>query len=146
MIGRADIQGSKGNVAMSAWLPQASYPCGNFSDKATIRESHQLPGKRPFKVPYLPDSLEMKMRTIWRNMHLFAAVKIGYNTGIGTQEELIQTSAAIVSLTTGIGFYHSSLATSLVERRMAFCLIIAMMMVNCWSHTLWSQFYLPQHC
>ena len=32
MIGRADIEGSKSNVAMNAWLPQASYPCGNFSD------------------------------------------------------------------------------------------------------------------
>src|SRR5699024_4339084 len=26
-----DIEGSKSNVAMNAWLPQASYPCGNFS-------------------------------------------------------------------------------------------------------------------
>ena len=32
MIGRADIEGSKSNVAMDAWLPQASYPYGNFSD------------------------------------------------------------------------------------------------------------------
>ena len=32
MIGRADIEGSKSNVAMNARLPQASYPCGNFSD------------------------------------------------------------------------------------------------------------------
>ena len=32
MIGRADIEGSKGNVALNAWPPQASYPCGNFSD------------------------------------------------------------------------------------------------------------------
>jgi hypothetical protein len=32
MIGRADIEESKSNVAMNAWLPQASYPCGNFSD------------------------------------------------------------------------------------------------------------------
>jgi hypothetical protein len=31
MIGRADIEESKSNVAMNAWLPQASYPCGNFS-------------------------------------------------------------------------------------------------------------------
>ena len=30
-LGRADIEGSKSNVAMNAWLPQASYPCGNFS-------------------------------------------------------------------------------------------------------------------
>ena len=32
MIGRADIEGSKSNVALNAWPPQASYPCGNFSD------------------------------------------------------------------------------------------------------------------
>ena len=28
MIGRADIEGSKSYVAMNAWQPQASYPCG----------------------------------------------------------------------------------------------------------------------
>ncbi|KAI3487676.1 hypothetical protein L1887_48345 [Cichorium endivia] len=27
VLGRADIEGSKSNVAMNAWLPQASYPC-----------------------------------------------------------------------------------------------------------------------
>ena len=32
MIGRADIEGSKSNVAKNAWLPQISYPCGKFSD------------------------------------------------------------------------------------------------------------------
>ncbi|KJH40835.1 hypothetical protein DICVIV_13205 [Dictyocaulus viviparus] len=31
MIGRADTEGSKSNVAVDAWLPQARYPCGNFS-------------------------------------------------------------------------------------------------------------------
>ncbi|PHT24982.1 Regulator of rDNA transcription protein 15 [Capsicum baccatum] len=36
MIGRADIEGSKSNVAMNAWLPQASYPCGNFSDTSSF--------------------------------------------------------------------------------------------------------------
>ncbi|KAF5833525.1 hypothetical protein DUNSADRAFT_10176 [Dunaliella salina] len=35
MIGRADIEGSKSNVTMNAWLPQASYPCGPFSDLMT---------------------------------------------------------------------------------------------------------------
>ena len=35
MIGRADIEESKSNVAMNAWLPQASYPCGNFSDTSS---------------------------------------------------------------------------------------------------------------
>ncbi|XLT28966.1 hypothetical protein HN873_060258 [Arachis hypogaea] len=37
MIGRADIEGSKSNVAMNAWLPQASYPCGNFSDTSNFK-------------------------------------------------------------------------------------------------------------
>ena len=32
IIGRADIEGSKSDVAMDAWPPQASNPCGNFSD------------------------------------------------------------------------------------------------------------------
>ncbi len=38
-IGRADIEGSKSNVAMNAWLPQASYPCGNFSDTSSVKLS-----------------------------------------------------------------------------------------------------------
>jgi len=32
MIRRADIEGSKSDVAGNAWPPQASYPYGNFSD------------------------------------------------------------------------------------------------------------------
>ncbi|KAK8590526.1 hypothetical protein V6N13_057419 [Hibiscus sabdariffa] len=34
---RADIEGSKSNVAMNTWLPQASYPCGNFSDTSSFK-------------------------------------------------------------------------------------------------------------
>ncbi|PPS07757.1 hypothetical protein GOBAR_AA12889 [Gossypium barbadense] len=37
MIGRANIERSKSNVAMNAWLPQASYPCGNFSDTSSFK-------------------------------------------------------------------------------------------------------------
>jgi len=37
MIGRADIEGSKSYVALNAWQPQASYPCGNFSDTSSIK-------------------------------------------------------------------------------------------------------------
>ena len=37
MIGRADIEESKSNVAMNAWLPQASYPSGNFSDTSSLK-------------------------------------------------------------------------------------------------------------
>ena len=41
MIKRADIEGSKSNVAMNARLPQASYPCGNFSDTSTKGPKNQ---------------------------------------------------------------------------------------------------------
>jgi hypothetical protein len=44
MIGRADIEGSKSDVAMNAWPPQASYPCGNFSDTSNNRDSVSLEG------------------------------------------------------------------------------------------------------
>jgi hypothetical protein len=37
MIERADIEGSKSKVAMSAFLQQASYPCGNFSDTSCLK-------------------------------------------------------------------------------------------------------------
>ena len=37
MIGRADIEGSKSNVAMNAWLPQASYPCGTVVPSRDVR-------------------------------------------------------------------------------------------------------------
>ena len=36
-LGRADIEGSKSDVAMNAWPPQASYPCGNFSDTSCFK-------------------------------------------------------------------------------------------------------------
>ncbi|XP_070171309.1 uncharacterized protein [Polyergus mexicanus] len=35
MIGRADIKGSKSDVAMNAWPPQTSYPC------VSIRTEHR---------------------------------------------------------------------------------------------------------
>eukprot|EP00054_Salpingoeca_dolichothecata_P024706 m.169241 g.169241 ORF g.169241 m.169241 type:complete len:121 (-) comp25108_c0_seq2:3366-3728(-) len=44
MIGRADIEGSKSNVAMNAWLPQASYPCGNFSDTSSFKFQKRTKG------------------------------------------------------------------------------------------------------
>ncbi|PHT27844.1 hypothetical protein CQW23_32553 [Capsicum baccatum] len=43
MIGRADIEGSKSNVAMNAWLPQASYPCGNFFDTSNFEFQSRIP-------------------------------------------------------------------------------------------------------
>ncbi|XP_056643899.1 uncharacterized protein LOC130449875 [Diorhabda sublineata] len=40
MIGRADIEGSKSDVAMNAWPPQASYPCGR-AFAVPIRTEHR---------------------------------------------------------------------------------------------------------
>ena len=38
MIGRAEIEGFKNNVAINAWLPQANYLCGTFSDASERQE------------------------------------------------------------------------------------------------------------
>ncbi|CAN6967584.1 unnamed protein product, partial [Brassica rapa subsp. trilocularis] len=60
MIGRADIEGSKSNVAMNAWLPQASYPCGTFSDTSSFKFrrskgsiGHAFTMCRPSQTPHL---------------------------------------------------------------------------------------------
>ena len=37
IIGIADIEVSESNVAMNPWLPQASYPWGNFSGTSDIK-------------------------------------------------------------------------------------------------------------
>ena len=54
----SDIEGSKGNVAMNAWLPQPSYPCGNFSDTSSLKllESKyrldvEAKGSTVFRIP-----------------------------------------------------------------------------------------------
>ena len=53
MIGRADIEGSKSDVAMNAWPPQASYPCGNFSDTSCLKLVKVKRIDRPcFRSPY----------------------------------------------------------------------------------------------
>jgi len=44
MIGRADIEGSKSDVDLSSWPPQASYPYGNFSDTSRINEIGYMKG------------------------------------------------------------------------------------------------------
>lgn len=52
MIGRADIEESKSDVATNAQPPQASYPCGNFSvtSKCDFRKYEKgLPPTHSFK-------------------------------------------------------------------------------------------------
>ena len=42
MIGRADIEGSKSNVAMNAWLPQTSYRLIRSIELSPPPPAHQL--------------------------------------------------------------------------------------------------------
>ncbi|CAN6855984.1 unnamed protein product, partial [Brassica oleracea] len=51
---------SKSNVAINAWLPQASYPCGNFSDTSSFKFrrskgsiGHAFTIFRPSQTPHL---------------------------------------------------------------------------------------------
>ncbi|CAB4069975.1 unnamed protein product [Lepeophtheirus salmonis] len=58
MIGRADIEGSKSDVALNAWPPQASYPCGNFSDRrSTKTQSPIIPVLRANPYPEVTDPI-----------------------------------------------------------------------------------------
>ncbi|KAL7630224.1 UNVERIFIED_CONTAM: hypothetical protein RMT77_019632 [Armadillidium vulgare] len=48
MIGRADIEGSKSDVAMNAWPPQASYPCGSRGPAFTVCIRTENPDQASF--------------------------------------------------------------------------------------------------
>uniref|UniRef100_A0A6N2KEE6 Uncharacterized protein n=1 Tax=Salix viminalis TaxID=40686 RepID=A0A6N2KEE6_SALVM len=66
MIGRADIEGSKSNVAMNAWLPQASYPVVTFlTPLASIPKMC-----RPSQTPHLTMS----------------SARIGRRSGLGSKK------------------------------------------------------------
>ena len=53
MIGRADIEESKSNVAMNAWLPQASYPCFNATGLTLVESITSQAGNRLPAGPHL---------------------------------------------------------------------------------------------
>eukprot|EP00438_Fugacium_kawagutii_P027776 Skav220631 [mRNA] locus=scaffold112:332455:332730:+ [translate_table: standard] len=40
MIGKADTEGSKSNVAMNGWMPQTTCPYSNFSDTSGWTKIH----------------------------------------------------------------------------------------------------------
>ena len=52
MIGRADIEGSKSDVDLNSWPPQASYPYGNFSDTSRIKKNGYMQGYKSALLPY----------------------------------------------------------------------------------------------
>uniref|UniRef100_A0A6N2MPE0 Senescence-associated protein n=1 Tax=Salix viminalis TaxID=40686 RepID=A0A6N2MPE0_SALVM len=104
MIGRADIEGSKSNVAMNAWLPQASYPCGNFSDTSSFkfRRSKGSIG-HAFTVrirtgnqnqtsfyPFVPHEISVLVELILGHLpkpHLtMSSARIGRRSGLGSKK------------------------------------------------------------
>ncbi|CAL8116208.1 unnamed protein product [Prunus armeniaca] len=63
MIGRADIEGSKSNVAMNAWLPQASYPCGSIGHAFTVRICTGNQNQTSF-YPFVPHEISVLVELI----------------------------------------------------------------------------------
>ncbi|KAJ9129125.1 hypothetical protein P3X46_034101 [Hevea brasiliensis] len=63
MIGRADIEGSKSNVAMNAWLPQASYPCGSIGHAFTVRIRTGNQNQTSF-YPFVPHEISVLVELI----------------------------------------------------------------------------------
>ncbi|XP_022765873.1 uncharacterized protein LOC111310713 [Durio zibethinus] len=61
--GRADIEGSKSNVAMNAWLPQASYPCGSIGYAFTVR-SHTRNQNQTSFYPFVPHEISVLVELI----------------------------------------------------------------------------------
>ncbi|CAN6972845.1 unnamed protein product [Brassica rapa subsp. trilocularis] len=64
MIGRADIEGSKSNVAINAWLPQASYPCHAFT--VCIRTENQ---NQTSFYPFVPHEISVLVELILGHLH-----------------------------------------------------------------------------
>nr|XP_034895014.1 uncharacterized protein LOC118033973 [Populus alba] len=63
MIGRADIEGSKSNVAMNAWLPQASYPVGSIGHAFTVRIRTGNQNQTSF-YPFVPHEISVLVELI----------------------------------------------------------------------------------
>ncbi|PHT25383.1 hypothetical protein CQW23_34988 [Capsicum baccatum] len=105
MIGRADIEGSKSNVAMNAWLPQASYPCGNFSDTSSfefrsriplVRTSFEFAVRRTGKAPEgTVSSLSPGRHAVTRSRRGFSSssplIADGFGTGTPVPSPQIQS-------------------------------------------------------
>ncbi|RIB04695.1 hypothetical protein C2G38_2283367 [Gigaspora rosea] len=62
MIGRVDIEESKSNVTMNAWLPQASYPC-SYTFMVCIHTENQNQGSfYPFVLLEISVLNELSLR------------------------------------------------------------------------------------
>ncbi|KAL3075038.1 hypothetical protein niasHT_006848 [Heterodera trifolii] len=75
MIGRADIEGSKSDVAMDAWPPQASYPCGPCGAHETPQEPRCFTGATSLsQAEPLPGTHTLNQkRELWLGLHTTSA-------------------------------------------------------------------------
>jgi hypothetical protein len=70
MIGRANIEVSKSNVAMNAWLPQASYPYGNFSDTSSFKVQRSKWNQNQMSLyPFVPHKISVLVELTLGHMH-----------------------------------------------------------------------------
>ncbi|XP_020963723.1 uncharacterized protein LOC110265186 [Arachis ipaensis] len=67
MIGRADIEGSKSNIAMNAWLPQASYPCGSLGHAFMVRIHTGNQNQTSF-YPSVPHEISVPVELIFGHL------------------------------------------------------------------------------
>ncbi|XP_022766285.1 uncharacterized protein LOC111311171 [Durio zibethinus] len=72
MIGRADIEGSKSNVAVNTWLPQASYPYGSIDHAfmICIRTGNQ--NQMSF-YPFIPHEISILIELILGHLRYLLA-------------------------------------------------------------------------
>ncbi|XP_022772023.1 uncharacterized protein LOC111314678 [Durio zibethinus] len=68
MIGRADIEGSKSNVAMNAWLPQANYPYGSIGQAFTVHIRTGNQNQTSF-YPFVPHEISVLVELILGHLH-----------------------------------------------------------------------------
>uniref|UniRef100_A0A8C3HX76 Uncharacterized protein n=1 Tax=Chrysemys picta bellii TaxID=8478 RepID=A0A8C3HX76_CHRPI len=73
MIVRANTEGSESDIAMNAWQPQGSYPCGNFSDTSCLKPQNYGSS--------LPTSLTYIVLTCQRLFTLETCWGYGYGSG-----------------------------------------------------------------
>jgi len=109
-LGRADIEGSKSNVAVNAWLPQASYPCGNFSDTSARKGSSSCFLLGMQRIRSLPQWSEIVIRALGactRVIHC-TSIPLPYFCGARSREGSI---VARLKLKDGRGTYHRYAST-----------------------------------
>ncbi|DAZ93377.1 TPA: hypothetical protein N0F65_000321 [Lagenidium giganteum] len=122
MIGRADIEESKSNVAMGAWLPQASYSCVCIHTESQNQVSfypfvlHEISvlieltlGHLCYHLTDVPPQLNSPPDDVFHVAHPHKST--GFHLELGTQEDgqalhhgISKTTLEVVSSSTGSSF------------------------------------------